>query len=181
MDESYILPPPATPPRRPPERSQQPVGAQFSTPQKRRPPRKDSVIVNRPGVALRQQRLTQELHALMETEPACEPSSSQFAPTSVDDDVEMPDAEGTYDNGTDDLDSPAVENVISQGDSRPRRLLPDTATEKLYATWLALVPTLIPAYLNYLQASQARIGQLPALRQWTCSSKACPRKEYTIL
>ncbi|OJT12711.1 hypothetical protein TRAPUB_10739 [Trametes pubescens] len=178
MDESYVLPPPATPPRRPPERSQQPVGAHFTTPQKRRPPRKDSAIVNRPGVALRQQRLKEELHALMETD---EQSSNQSVPTSVDADIEMPDVEDTHDDGAEDLDPPAVDKSLPQDDSLPRRLLPDTATEKLYSTWLALVPTLVPAYLGYLQASQARIGQLPALRQWTCHSKVCLKKDYTIL
>lgn len=178
MDESYILPPPATPPRRPPERSQQPVGAQFATPQKRRPPRKDSAIVHRPGVALRQQRLTEELNALMHAD---EQSSSQITPTSVDPDIEMPDFEAAHDVGTEDLDSPAVDQSLPKSDLPPRRLLPDATTEKLYATWLALVPSLVPAYLDYLQVSQARIGQHPALRQWACDSKMCLKKDFTIL
>ncbi len=183
MDDSYILPPPGTPPRRPPERSQQLVGAQFATPQKRRPPQKNSAIVNRPSVALRQQKLAQDLHAMLQPQGSSKHVESHDLESYEDNDVEMPDADDTlaiHDDGAEDAHLP--DDNLQSGDAhKQRRVLPDSVTEKLYGTWLALIPTLVPNYLDYLQISQARTGELAPSQELACISQRCTKKEHAIL
>lgn len=104
------------------------------------------------------------------------------APIDDDFDVEMPDTEESPDGASSAVDPVSMaDDSLPEVPSRTRRILPDATTEKLYGSWLALVPTLVPNYLCYLQTSQARIGALPPSQQWACASITCSKKEYSIL
>ena len=69
--DAHILAPPATPPPRPPKRSNQPVGVHFESPKRTRLWRKDSEFVTRPGLVRREQELTTKLNALLEKVKGC--------------------------------------------------------------------------------------------------------------
>lgn len=62
----------------------------------------------------------------------------------------------------------------------PRRTQPDQESQKLYNSWLALIPTLIPAYLGYMQDVQGRTGQ-PLEQQTSCRTGRCAMEESSIL
>ncbi|KAI0628590.1 hypothetical protein C8Q77DRAFT_1067705 [Trametes polyzona] len=63
-----------------------------------------------------------------------------------------------------------------------RRIQPDDDSQKLYGSWLALIPSLVPAYLGYMQAVQGRMGQSGFKQtEHSCPSGKCIVKESTIL
>ncbi|OJT05110.1 hypothetical protein TRAPUB_4175, partial [Trametes pubescens] len=185
IDDSHILPPPSTPPPRPPNRSEQPVGVQFATPKKRRPPRKDATIVSRPDAALRQRVLEEELRKLKEAHS----HSYHLGPHEEEtEDVEMVDLEppSRSADDTEEHDSQPAQVVDDppQDPSTvlPRRVQPDEDSQKLYGSWLALIPMLVPPYLQYMQDAQGRMGQPVFTQQkFSCPSGKCTVKESSIL
>lgn len=183
INESHILPPPSTPPPRAPKRSEQLVGAQFATPKKRRPPRKDNVVVSRPDAALRQALLEKELRELKEPQPTGVHPSEELP----DEDVEMADAHSPPRSIDDKLDHdfPMHSSDLPADTANtvpPRRTQPDEESTKLYGSWLALIPSLLPAYLDYMKAAQGRMGQSCSPQpKFLCRSGKCEIKESAIL
>ena len=173
MDSGYVLPPPQTPPRRPQRRDEQPVGQHFTTPQGRRAPRKHAEVVTRTNALVLRDRLAQELADLLHPPDAPTPGPSDSDPSSLhgaaDDltDSEMTsepildsDIPGTTPSADDAMMQEnhiefTAETAASKGS---RRLQPDEAARRLYSSWLALIPALMPNYLTYLQAAQRRTG-----------------------
>ncbi|KAI0716907.1 hypothetical protein C8Q76DRAFT_795144 [Earliella scabrosa] len=190
MDPRYVLPPPQTPPWRPPRRDEQPVGEHFSTPQGRRAPRKNAEVVTRTNALVLRDRLAQELEDLLHPPPTPIPELSDLDPSSVHDaaaddisDLEMaseriPDCDIPSTMPPED-DPMVQENHVEftaedAASKRSRRLQPDEAAHRLYSTWLALIPTLVPNYLTYLQAVQGRTGGGSGkLDPCDCTNRSC--------
>ncbi|KAI0676695.1 hypothetical protein C8Q78DRAFT_960079 [Trametes maxima] len=63
----------------------------------------------------------------------------------------------------------------------PKRLVPDGVANKLYSTWLSLIPKLVPDYLSYVQAMQGRIGAQSTFQDISCPSGRCTLKSSSIL
>ena len=174
MDSQYVLPPPQTPPRRPPRRNEQAVGQHFSTPQGRRAPRKNAEVVTRANTLVLRDRLAQEIAELLHPPGTPTPGPSDSNPTSVDAAAadDLSDSEMTSEPLLDSDNPHAIppeDDVMMQDNhveftaetaasKKSRRLHPDEAAHRLYSTWLALIPTLVPNYLTYLQAAQGRTG-----------------------
>ena len=176
-----MLPPPSTPPPRPAKRSNQRVGEHFESPRKKRAPKKDSAIVVRPGLALRQQQLAAEINALLGTSSADDHSSEKEILGSADRAIEHDDsADCPEEHFILQEDSSHDDAVLSTMDKRPRRVVPDAAAHRLYNNWLSLIPTLVDDYLAYMQQTQGRLGRSPALDTSSCSDGICPVKEFTI-
>ncbi len=163
MNPSEILPPPRTPPPQQPARSQQPVGAHFATPQKKRAPRKDSALVIRSDALLRRQKLELQLETLLES------SEEDEAPTAAGPFVDTATAsEGDEAMDIDERPNMSMEPAILDSQPEPlsdahsakraRRLGPDEPSQRLYSNWLALVPSLIRDFLHYIRCSHGRTG-----------------------
>ena len=177
MDSSSypVLPPPATPPRRPPKRSHQLVGEHFESPRRRRRWRQDSQIIDRPDLALLEQRYTRELDQLLRG------TSNSHHPQ---EDGPSPPADDTSDKAASPNEcsapsDPELDKLHNESDSQeipeahPRRLVPDEASHKLYNNWLALIPTLYQHYLGYMKRTQGRIGRPLETKTYTCSGGSC--------
>ncbi|KAI0628535.1 hypothetical protein C8Q77DRAFT_1067668 [Trametes polyzona] len=69
-----------------------------------------------------------------------------------------------------------------EDDTRTRRLQPDEDSNALYTAWLALIPTLVPVYLTYLEAVQGRVHE-PSIepQPFTCPSGKCTVYTSTVL
>ena len=174
---SNVLPPPATPPRRPPKRSSQLVGVHFESPKRRRPLRKDSAIVVRPGLAQREQELSLRLNILLGKSQ--EPASSIAADSQPTDPI---DNTAAVRADSEDVEEFAVPETVL--DSTPvlplhdkqtpsRRLVPDDTAKRLYHSWLTLIPTLDDEYLSYMQRAQGRLGRPLQCEPRPCVSRRC--------
>ena len=179
-----VLPPPATPPRRPPKRSNQLVGVHFESPKRRRPMRKDSAIVVRPGFARREQELTSRLDALLGKQKG--PINDEHQPADfIDDPTDVL-------NGGEDAQEPAQaavpESLVDSipispphgQQASPRRSLPKKAAQRLYDNWLALIPTLEDQYLSYMQRAQGRLGRQLDGEPYHCTSRRCVTRTSTV-
>ena len=187
MDKDHsALPAPATPTRRPPKRSNQPVGEHFESPQRRRRWQTDSELVNRPGLPLLEHKLSTELEGLLKTYDR----SRQR-----DDDIEL---SSPIDPSIDDVvmqplsTSPGLERPLgdpssdlprldSQNEPNIRRILPDEAAQRLYANWLVLIPTLVLDYLGYMQQTQGRLGRPPGIEAFSCPKDLCSLEKCEVL
>lgn len=163
--DAPVLPPPATPPRPRLKRSALPVGQHIESPKRRRPWRRDSQLVVRPGLALEAEQLRAEiaeirhLYDTHDHEGTPQPTGSEGAGLTND----IP----SYDDATDDMNDNTYDDVHVESspalhvvkDSYPHRLLPDEASYKLYSNWLVLIPTLVPEYLGYMEHAQGRLGR----------------------
>ena len=182
----YVLPPPATPPRRPPKRSNELVGVHFESPKRRRPMRKDSALVVRPGLARREKELTSRLDALLGKDKGFIPS--------LDEGFETPDSCGSFagvmgegEDAEQPAQLPLPENILdsvresSQEKQAPsRRVAPGQAVQRLYNNWLALIPTLEGAYLSYMQHAQGRLGRQPQGEPRHCVSRRCVARSSPV-
>ena len=183
--KSYVLPPPATPPRRPPKRSNQLVGVHFESPKRRRPMRKDSALVVRPGLAQRENELTSRLDTLL--------GKNKGRITSIGEDFQPPESCGN-DAGVmgegEDAEQPArlamPENVLdpvvesSNEKQAPSRRVAPSLVQRLYDNWLALIPTLEDAYLSYMQHAQGRLGRQSQGEPRHCVSRRCVAKSSPV-
>ena len=179
--EPYVLPPPATPPRRPLKRSNQLVGVHFESPKRRRPIRKDSTIVVRPGLAQREHELSSRLNVLLgrkcqEPAPSIDenPQFTQPIDYTVDvlgdnEVVEVPAQLAAPDTV---LDSAPVSST-DEKQPRSRCSAPNEAAQRLYHNWLALIPTLEGEYLSYMQRAQGRLGRPLQYEPHHCVSRRC--------
>ncbi len=162
MLPSHALPPPQTPPARPSLRSEQPVGAHFATPRKKRAPWKDTAVVVRSDALLRRQELESQLQVLLRED---------------EDDTGNDGMDGQSDEGTgmrvDDVSEPMlvdpdefassepqpaqnVDDTTTPPARRPRRLVPDESSQRLYSSWLLLIPSLASDFLHYIRAAHGR-------------------------
>ena len=186
MDQDYsALPAPATPTRRSQKRSNQPVGEHFESPQRRRRWRTDSELVSRPELPLLEQQLSTDLEGLLRTydrsrkHDDIEPSSPIDRP---DEDVVMqqlsasPGLEQPLGDPSSDLPCPDPQN-----EPKGRRKMPDETAHRLYANWLALVPTLVSEYLGYMQRTQGRLGRPPGIEAYSCPKGVCGLEKCEVL
>lgn len=159
------------------------MGVQFATPKKRRPPRKDAALVPRPDAALRQRVLEEELRKLKEVPSHSYPSGTHEEEQIED--VEMADLDSPANDTTEEDARPIQIEDPPQDPSTvlPRRIQPDDDSKKLYGSWLALIPTLVPPYLQYMQDAQGQMGRPgPSIQQkLLCPSGKCTVRESTIL
>ena len=186
MDSEYpVLPAPATPTRRPPKRSNQPAGEHFDSPQRRRRWRTDSELVLRPELPLREEQLSAELEGLFRTYDKSRRHDDDSEPPSLinhDEDVVMesssepPGLERPIQDPSNDLPS-----LDSQSASKTRRVVPDETTHRLYANWLALIPTLVSDYLGYMQQTQGRLGRSPGIHAYQCPKGLCTLEKCEVL
>ena len=186
MDSEYpVLPAPATPTRRPPKRSNQPTGEHFDSPQRRRRWRTDSELVVRPELPLIEEQLSTELEGLFSTydksrrrDDDVEPSSPirQLEDVVMESSSVPPSLERPIQDHSSDLPS-----VDSQKESNTRRVVPDEAAHRLYANWLALVPTLVTDYLGYMQRTQGRLGRPPGIEPYRCPKGLCTLGSCEVL
>ena len=182
----YVLPPPATPPRRPPKRSNELVGVHFESPKRRRPIRKDSAIVVRPGLAQREQELSARLNILL--------GKHQDPAPSIDEDPQFTDpvdyaADVLGDNKLaevspqltvpDVLDSAPVSST-DEKQSPSRSSVPNETAQRIYHNWLALIPTLEDEYLSYMQRAQGRLGRPLQYEPHRCISRRCVTKAWPV-
>ncbi|KAI1782383.1 hypothetical protein LXA43DRAFT_1068847 [Ganoderma leucocontextum] len=180
MDSSFpVLPPPATPPRRPPKHSHQLVGEHFESPRRRRTWRGDSQMVEWADLAILEQRYMNELTQLLgSTNKSCVP------------DNDLPSSQETPEDGVADqraaasdfepLDECCEEETSVPKEWHPRRVLPDAAAYQLYNNWLALVPTLVPDYLRYIKHTQGRLGHLFAVETYSCPRGCRSLKDWDV-
>ena len=179
--DSYVLPPPATPPRRPPKRSNQLVGVHFESPKRRRPWRKDSELVVRPGLARQEQELTAKLnHMLGKLKTSGQTSSS----TDSSDDLAVPETScqpPLANPSTNPIATSDTQDYDLEHEPHPRRILPDEVAQKLYSNWLQLIPSLLAEYLGYLEWAQGRQGRFRDDEQLElCTSGLCTTKETYV-
>ena len=180
----YVLPPPATPPRRPPKRSSQLVGVHFESPKRRRPARKDSALVVRPGLAQREQELTARLDTLLgKSKNIAEDfkhSDSIYNTADVLDDGE--DAQEPAQPAVPEsvFDSIPVSSPHEKQTSTCRSV-PSQTSQRLYDNWIALIPTLEDGYLSYMQRAQGRLGrQPPHVKPHHCGSRRCTTRTSPV-
>ena len=180
--DSHILAPPATPPRRPPKRSNQLVGVHFESPKRHRPWRKDTEPVIRPGLARQEQELAARLKSLLE---------KVNGPDRAEENVSAPQDDLCYEAAPMDDCSPTSSiNDCTNGqpsqsedekEPRARRLLPDEATQKSYNDWLLLIPELTEEYLGYMQRAIGRLGRSSGEDTHAmCASGMCTPKRTSI-
>ena len=184
--QSYVLPPPATPPRRPPKRSNQLVGVHFESPKRRRPLRKDTAIVIRPGLARREQELTSRLDTLLgkhkdpipsigkDSQPADCGNTADFVGDGED--AEQPAQLAVPENVWD----PGVVSSPHEKQASSRRLAPSQIAQRLYDNWLTLIPTLEDAYLTYMQHAQGRLGRQLHEEPRHCVSRRCVTRSSPV-
>ena len=180
------LPAPATPPRRPQKRSGQPAGEHFDSPERRRRWRTDSEPVIRPGLPLLEQHLSTELEGLFNTYDRSRRRDDQSEPFSpindTNDDVVMqspsasPGLEPPPQNLSGDRPGPD-----SRAEPTTKRVLPDETAHRLYANWLALVPTLVSDYLGYMQRTQGRLGRPSGIEAYSCPKGLCSLENREVL
>ena len=180
----YVLPPPATPPPRPLKRSNQLVGVHFESPKRRRPMRKDSAVVVRPGLARREQELSSRLNILLgkQQEPASSTDKDSQLADSIDnsagvpDDIEDVEELSVPEAG---LDSTPVSSLYDK-QTPSRRTVPDDTAQQLYQSWLTLIPTLEDEYLSFMQRAQGRLGRPLQCEPPRCVSRRCVTKASQV-
>lgn len=176
--DAYILAPPATPPPRPPKRSNQPVGVHFESPKRQRLWRKDSEFVKRPGLARQEQELTTKLNSLLEKVKGCTSIHVDQGDSMGRDITPVQDVPSSSDASEDKGSDTCPADL--ENEPRTRRLLPDQATHRLYDNWLLLVPKMLPEYLGYMRRAQGRLGRSPDVQLGDfCSSQCCSTKGRT--
>ena len=177
--EPHALPPPATPPRRPPKRSHQVVGAHFESPKRRRPMRKDSAIVIRPGLARREQELSSRLDTLLgrhkafdaPIEKGSEPadSVSNYGDLLADSETVESAQLAMPENGLDSM-------LMSPPNKKPapsQSSAPSKNAQQLYDNWVSLLPTVEGDYLCYMQSAQGRLGRPLQGEPHRCITSRC--------
>ena len=186
MDSDYpTLPAPATPPRRPPKRSNQAVGEHFDSPQRRRRWRQDAEPVIRPELPLLESRLSTELEGLLNTYDRSRVDESDVSPSlpvdSIDEDTAIyPPISHSLDQHVGDPPDVSLSAGVQDG-LRSRRLLPDDESRRLYSNWLDLIPTLTDDYLGYMGRSQGRLGRPLGIETFSCPRRQCTPKTCDVL
>ena len=189
MDSEFpALPAPATPTRRPPKRSGQPTGEHFDSPQRRRRWRKDSELVIRPELSLQEEQLSTELEGLFSTYdrslrrdddrelPPPQPAGHPDEDVAMQSSSASPGLEEPFQDFSGDPPSPDPQKKAD-----PRRVLPDETAHRLYANWLALVPTLVSDYLGYMQQTQGRLGRPHGIEAYRCPKGLCTLENREVL
>ena len=180
----YVLPAPATPPRRPPKRSNQLVGAHFESPKRRRPMRKDSAIVVRPGLARHEHELSRRLNTLLgkpqDSVPSIDANPQHAGPANYTADV-LGDSKHVEVSAQLAVPETVLDSVpLSSTDEQqiPSRCsVPNDTALRLYHNWLALIPTLEDEYLSYMQRAQGRLGRPLQYEPHRCISRRCVTKD----
>lgn len=162
----------------------------------RRRKHKDSEIVIRPEASILHQRYNSEIEDLLATYDKSRhrtPTNNGSQPQSLDygndEDIRMggntpldiprqisPDYDASLAGGNCD----GTERQDSQESSYSRRLHPDEATYRLYHNWLALTPTLVHDYLEYMEKSQGRLGHSPGIEALRCSGDCIAIKGHDV-
>ena len=161
--EHHALPPPATPPRRPPKRSNQLVGVHFESPKRRRPMRKDSAIITRPGLARREQALSSKLDALLGKNRS--PVTQEYEDAQFTDGSNagiLADSEHAESVQLAASENPFDSTPVSSPDKKSAPLQRSALNEdsqRLYDNWLTLIPTLEDGYLCYMERAQGCLGR----------------------
>ncbi|KAI0373090.1 hypothetical protein BV20DRAFT_963601 [Pilatotrama ljubarskyi] len=182
---SSALPPPATPARKAPQRSEQPVGRHFTTPQKRRAPRKDATFVSRPDLALRSQRLNADLQALLNTDNAVEPEEDQEdveMTLEPNEPMESTDCDVTMmDDRADDPTMDPESDLMDPGPAKRAARNRSDALKSVHAAWLSLIPTLLDEYLVYLRSAHGRTTRSPPDWTYSCARVDCVPQSCAIM
>ena len=194
MDPSQILPPPASRATPPPKRSDQLVGTHFTTPKKPggRLKKKSKVVVSRPDLALKKKVLEERIHALTGQDDQGSSSSLDVTvcvtPTGEnvleDLDVIMDESDDrTVGHGHTDIftDSELTPTAPLIKEHAKRSSVPNSASQRLFSTWLSLNSTLVPYYLTYLKASQRRLSSSPPPAEFSCPKNTCYVHQAPIL
>ena len=194
MDSSQTLTPSelrsTTPP---PKRSEQLVGVHFTSPKKLggRLTKKSKAVINRPDLALRRQELEKRINSLT-SKPFQEPrkSDGEAGVTQYDlvhsDDIGTSTGDIYWEEHSDALENVSAEPDPVANDTSARRRGnelsdPNSTTQKLFSTWLLLIPAMVPHYLAYLKASQRRFGSNPDPAPFSCPMQTCPVNQSQVL
>ena len=173
-----VLPPPTTPPRRPPKCSNQLVGQHFESPKRRRRLRHDSEPVVRPGLALEARNLIAQMNEIRKRHGQVDSKDNSL--THLDNPWEAPieDELVTQPSGDHSHGDMSAEGVAQhpEADSCSRRLVPDDATNRLYRNWFLLIPTLVHDYLAYMRRCHGRLGRPLGVERQMCQTGICESK-----
>jgi len=117
------------------------MGQQFSSPKKRRDKRKTQINVTIPGQSAKRQRLLQQLNNLFDHNSSSPPPSGTNSPPLEENVVDTLDGTQTIQHPA---DEPTLEDVASNYSA------PSMAVGQLYDSWMAVIPTIIEPFLQYL-------------------------------
>ncbi|KAI0630987.1 hypothetical protein C8Q77DRAFT_1130469 [Trametes polyzona] len=132
-------------------------------------------MVSRPEFALRQQKLEDELRQLKE--------ASTLNPGEGNAPMDIEPSEPVGQDVVMDIPEDVAQRLVdAESSARPRRLQPDDNSKSLYAAWIALIPTLVPAYLMYLEAAQGRTRPPSTeVETFICPQGSCSIKTTSVL
>ena len=146
--------------------------------------RKDSAVVVRPGLARREQELTSRLDALLGKHKGSMDDSSQPAEL-IDHIMDVP-------SGGEDIQEPAQlavpESILEsipvasphEQQAPPRQSFFKQTVQRLYDSWVAVIPTLEDDYLTYMERAQGRLGRSPHGEPHHCASRRCPTRNSSV-
>ncbi|KAG2353816.1 hypothetical protein BDR07DRAFT_1382783, partial [Suillus spraguei] len=182
-----------------PTRGAQPIstglGYHFVSPKKARDAKKTQTLVHIPGVNSKQQRIREQMAALMKpqvlTTTDTPSSESSSAPVRSETPTNIEDAVNHYSYDEDDFIANDSDYQPTQETSCPttdvtheaqrRHILPGKMAYNLYASWKTLIPTLVDAHLKYSARTHGR--PLPELCPVisACANSGCVQRRFSML
>ena len=152
------------------------LGHHFVSPKKLRDKNKTQKSVEVPGMIAKRRRLLAQMEQLMNPKPKDTTNEVHAVEAEVisnmDDVTEIPDLGNPG-------DSPST--LLSEDSRDKRRITPDKSMDTLYASWKALIPTLIDLHLKYSARTLAMVLEtLPKVIS-ACSTVSCAQKRTQIV